>query len=51
MPLCSPCRAEAEYTVNGTRAGGTRPQTELPPYGMQWGESCDRCGNTAEVSF
>jgi len=51
MPLCSPCKAEAEMTRHGRSVGGERPPTEYPPYGLPWGASCDRCGNTAEVTF
>jgi hypothetical protein len=51
MPLCSPCRAEAEYTRNGRAIGGERPAEEYPPYGLSWGDSCDRCGNAAEVTL
>lgn len=51
MPLCSPCRSEAELTRNGQSVGGERPAEEHPPYGMEWGETCDGCGNAAEVTI
>lgn len=51
MPLCSPCRAEAEVTRGGECIGGERPREEYPPYGLAWGETCDRCGNIAEVTI
>lgn len=50
MPLCSSCKSEAVVTVRGETRGGRRIES-LPPHGLEWGESCDLCGNVAEVSF
>jgi len=51
MPLCSSCKSEAEYVNrNGNQVGGERKPSN-PPHGMEWGESCDRCDNAAEVTI
>lgn len=47
MPLCTDCRAKSMVFPTGGYA--TRKTT--PPYGMEWGDTCDECGVTAEVSF
>jgi len=51
MPLCTRCRSEAHVTVNVQQRGGTRPTDTSPPHGMEWGEQCDRCDLTAEVTI
>lgn len=50
MPLCDACKSEAEWTMGGVTHIGERAETN-PPHGLEWGESCDRCDNTARVTI
>lgn len=44
MPICDVCMSEADSRPGAPKDSG------VPPYGMKWGQTCDRCGRVAEVT-
>ncbi len=53
MPLCTDCKSEAvvQNVATGETVGDGRRTDSNPPHGMDWGDECDRCGQTAEVAL